>query len=96
MNVSGLEIDLGSPKAQTSSTWLIPNISVTPIPPNPTHTQMHVPEGPEGTPQISSKANPKSKFLHEFLLNPDWNPVASQDPFGQSKHQTLNIPSGSP
>ncbi|MBW0560342.1 hypothetical protein O181_100057, partial [Austropuccinia psidii MF-1] len=88
MIVSGLE-------APTSSTWLIPNISVTSIPPNPTNTQTHVSQGPEGTPQISSNANPQSKFPREFLLNPGWNPVASQDPFGQSKQPTLNIPSGS-
>ncbi|MBW0573165.1 hypothetical protein O181_112880 [Austropuccinia psidii MF-1] len=61
MNVSGLNIDVGNPKAPTSSTWLIPNIYVTPIPPNPTNTHMHVSQGPEGTPQISSKANPQSK-----------------------------------
>ncbi|MBW0578264.1 hypothetical protein O181_117979, partial [Austropuccinia psidii MF-1] len=30
-----------------------------------------------------------------FLLNPGWNPVAFQDPFGQSKQPTLNIISGS-
>ncbi|MBW0536044.1 hypothetical protein O181_075759 [Austropuccinia psidii MF-1] len=93
MNVSGLNIDVPNPKAHTSSTWSIPNISVTPIPPNPTNTQMHVSEGPGSTPEISSKANPKSKFPHEFLLNPGWNPVALQDPFGQSKQPTLNIPS---
>ncbi|MBW0561141.1 hypothetical protein O181_100856 [Austropuccinia psidii MF-1] len=56
---------------------------------------MHVSEGPESTPQISSKANPQSKFPREFLLNPGRNPVASQDPFRQSKQPTLNIPSGS-
>ncbi|MBW0589143.1 hypothetical protein O181_128858 [Austropuccinia psidii MF-1] len=56
---------------------------------------MHVSDGPEGTPQISSNANPQSKFPCEFLLNPGQNPVASQDPFGQSKQPTLNIPSGS-
>ncbi|MBW0594047.1 hypothetical protein O181_133762 [Austropuccinia psidii MF-1] len=56
---------------------------------------MHVSEGPEGTPQISSNANPQSKFPREFLLNPGQNPVASQDPFGQSQQPTLNIPSGS-
>ncbi|MBW0569476.1 hypothetical protein O181_109191 [Austropuccinia psidii MF-1] len=95
MNVSGLKIDVGNPKAPTSSTWSIPNISVTPIPPNPTNTQLHVSERPEGTPQISSNAHPQSKFPHEFLLNPGWNPVASQDPFGQSKKPTLNIPSES-
>ncbi|MBW0555309.1 hypothetical protein O181_095024 [Austropuccinia psidii MF-1] len=56
---------------------------------------MHVSVGPEGTPQISSNANPQSKFPHEFLLNRGRNPVASQDPFGKSKQPTLNIPSGS-
>ncbi|MBW0507896.1 hypothetical protein O181_047611 [Austropuccinia psidii MF-1] len=95
MNVSGLNIDVGNPKAQTSSTWSIPNISVTPIPPNSTNPQIQVSECPESTPPISSKANPKSKFPREFLLNPGWNPVASQDPIGQSKKQTLNILSGS-
>ncbi|MBW0524396.1 hypothetical protein O181_064111 [Austropuccinia psidii MF-1] len=62
MNLSGLNIDVGNTKAQTSSTWSIPNISITPIPPNPTNTQMDVFEGPESIPQISSKANPQSKF----------------------------------
>ncbi|MBW0480133.1 hypothetical protein O181_019848 [Austropuccinia psidii MF-1] len=95
MNVTGLNIDVGNLKAQTSSTWSIPNISVTPIPLNSTDTQMDVSEGPESTPQISSKANPQSKFPCEFLLNPGQNPVASQDPFGQSKQPTFNIPSGS-
>ncbi|MBW0508480.1 hypothetical protein O181_048195 [Austropuccinia psidii MF-1] len=82
MTVSGLNIDVGNLKAQTSITWSIPNISVTQIPPNPTNTQMDVSEGPESTPQISSKANFHSKFPCEFLLNPGWTPVASQDPFG--------------
>ncbi|MBW0496434.1 hypothetical protein O181_036149 [Austropuccinia psidii MF-1] len=95
MNVSGLNIEVGNPKAQTSSTWSIPNISVTPILLNPTNTQMHVSEGPGSTPEISSKANPQSKFPCEFLLNPGRNPVASQDPFGQSKQPTLNTPSES-
>ncbi|MBW0558329.1 hypothetical protein O181_098044 [Austropuccinia psidii MF-1] len=95
MNVSGLNIDVGNPKAQTPRTWSIPNISITPIPPNPTDTQMDMSEGLKSTPQISSKANPQSKFPCEFLLNPGRNPVASQDPFGQSKQPTLNIPSGS-
>ncbi|MBW0460890.1 hypothetical protein O181_000605 [Austropuccinia psidii MF-1] len=62
MNVSGLKIDVGNRMAQTSSTWSIPNISVTPIPPNPTNTQMHVSKGPGSTPEISSKANPQSKY----------------------------------
>ncbi|MBW0537457.1 hypothetical protein O181_077172 [Austropuccinia psidii MF-1] len=56
---------------------------------------MHVSQGPEGTPQISSNANCQSGFPREFLLNPGQNPVASQDAFGQSKQTTLNIPSGS-
>ncbi|MBW0576300.1 hypothetical protein O181_116015 [Austropuccinia psidii MF-1] len=76
MIVSGLNIDVGNPKAPTSSTWSIPNISVTQIPLNLTNTQMHVSHGPDGTPQISSNANPQSKFPCEFLLNPGWNPVA--------------------
>ncbi|MBW0554199.1 hypothetical protein O181_093914 [Austropuccinia psidii MF-1] len=87
MNVSGLKINVGNVMAQTSSTWSIP--------PNPTNAQMHVSEGPGSTPKISSKANPQSKFPHEFLLNPGWNPVTSQDLFGRSKQPTLNIPSGS-
>ncbi|MBW0518380.1 hypothetical protein O181_058095 [Austropuccinia psidii MF-1] len=62
MNVSGLNIDVGNVMAPTSSTWSIPNISVTPIPLNPTNTQMHVSEGPGSTPEISSKANSQSKF----------------------------------
>ncbi|MBW0484024.1 hypothetical protein O181_023739 [Austropuccinia psidii MF-1] len=95
MNVSGVNIDVGNPKAPTASTWLIPNISITPIPPNPTNTKMNVSEGPEGMPKISSKANPQSKFPCEFPLNPGQNPVASQDPFGSSKNPNLKIPSGS-
>ncbi|MBW0493241.1 hypothetical protein O181_032956 [Austropuccinia psidii MF-1] len=95
MNVSGLNIDVGNPDAPTSSTLSIPNISVTPIPPNLTNTQMHVSAGLEGTPQIALNTNPQSKFPREFLLNPGQNPVATQDPFGQSKQPTLNIPSGS-
>ncbi|MBW0559676.1 hypothetical protein O181_099391 [Austropuccinia psidii MF-1] len=95
MNVAGLNIDVGNPKAPISSTWSIPNISVTPIPLNPTNTQIHVSEGPEGTPQISSNTNPQSKCPCELFLNPGRNPVTSQDPFGQSKKPNLNIPSGS-
>ncbi|MBW0463323.1 hypothetical protein O181_003038 [Austropuccinia psidii MF-1] len=59
MNVSGLNIDVENPMAQTSSTWSIPNTSVTPIPLNTTNTKMHVSEGPGSTPEISSKANPQ-------------------------------------
>ncbi|MBW0468235.1 hypothetical protein O181_007950 [Austropuccinia psidii MF-1] len=70
MNVSRLNIDVGNPTAQTSSIWGIPNVSIPPNPPNPTNTQMHVSEGPASTPEISSKANPQSKFPCDFLLNP--------------------------
>ncbi|MBW0535846.1 hypothetical protein O181_075561 [Austropuccinia psidii MF-1] len=82
MNVSGLKIDVANQMAPASSTWSIPNISVTPVPPNPTNTQMHVSEGPGSTPEISSNTNPQSKFLCDFLLNPGRNPVVSQEPFG--------------
>ncbi|MBW0547528.1 hypothetical protein O181_087243 [Austropuccinia psidii MF-1] len=68
MNVSGLNIDVGNAISQTSSTWSIPNISVTPIPPNPTNTQMHVSEGPGSIPEIPSKINPQSKFPRYFPL----------------------------
>ncbi|MBW0501985.1 hypothetical protein O181_041700 [Austropuccinia psidii MF-1] len=95
MNGSGLNIDVGNLTVQTSSTLSIPNISVTPIPPNPTNTKMNVPEGPGSTAEISSKDNPQSKFPCDFLLNLGCNPVASQEPFGQSKQPTLNIPLGS-
>ncbi|MBW0585850.1 hypothetical protein O181_125565 [Austropuccinia psidii MF-1] len=46
MNVSGLNINVGKANSQTSSTWSIPNISVTPISANTTNTQMHMSEGP--------------------------------------------------
>ncbi|MBW0472129.1 hypothetical protein O181_011844 [Austropuccinia psidii MF-1] len=62
INVSGLNIDVGNVTFQMSSTWSITNISVTPIPPNPTNTQMPVSEGPGRIPEISSKANPQSNF----------------------------------
>ncbi|MBW0522034.1 hypothetical protein O181_061749, partial [Austropuccinia psidii MF-1] len=95
MNVSGLNIYVGNPMAQPSSTWSIPNIYFTPIPPNPINTQMHASEVSGSRPEISSKGNPQSKFPREFLLNPGQNPVASQEPFEQNQQQTLNIPSGS-
>ncbi|MBW0518075.1 hypothetical protein O181_057790 [Austropuccinia psidii MF-1] len=53
MNVSILNIDVGNLKTQTASTCSIPNISVTPISPNPTNKPMDVSEGPESTPHIS-------------------------------------------
>ncbi|MBW0555075.1 hypothetical protein O181_094790, partial [Austropuccinia psidii MF-1] len=62
MNVSGLNIDVGNPKAQTSSTWSIPNISVTLIPPNPTNTQMHVSEGQEAHPKSHQRLIPNQNF----------------------------------
>ncbi|MBW0488724.1 hypothetical protein O181_028439 [Austropuccinia psidii MF-1] len=95
MNVSGLKIDVGNTIAQTSSTWSIPNIYVTPIPQNPTNTQMQVFEGPGGTPEISSKANSQYNLPCDFLLNAGLNQAASQEPFGKRKQPTLNIPSGS-
>ncbi|MBW0517197.1 hypothetical protein O181_056912 [Austropuccinia psidii MF-1] len=66
MNVSGHNIDLENLTAQTSRSWSIPNISVTPIPSNPTHTQMNVSEGPGSTPEISSKAIPNQNFHMTF------------------------------
>ncbi|MBW0512196.1 hypothetical protein O181_051911 [Austropuccinia psidii MF-1] len=78
INVSCLNIDVGHATSQSSSTWSITNISLTPIPPNPTNTQMHVSEGPGSTPEISPKANPQ-----DFLLNPGWNPVAPRNPLGE-------------
>ncbi|MBW0471849.1 hypothetical protein O181_011564 [Austropuccinia psidii MF-1] len=95
MNVSGLNIDVGNATSQTSSTWSIPNISVTPIPPNTTNTRTHVWKGKGSTIEISSKANPKSQYPQDSLLNPGQNPVASQELFGNSKQPTLNILSGS-
>ncbi|MBW0514254.1 hypothetical protein O181_053969 [Austropuccinia psidii MF-1] len=95
MNVSGLKIDVGIAMAQTSSTWPIQNISVTPIPPNPTNTEMDVSEGPGSTPEISSNAKPRSKFPCYFLVNPGQNCVESQEPLKKSKQPYLNIPSGS-
>ncbi|MBW0501644.1 hypothetical protein O181_041359 [Austropuccinia psidii MF-1] len=94
MNVSGLKIDVGNMTAPTSSTWSIPNIPVSSIRASPTNTQLHVSEGPGSTPEISTKANPQSKFPHDFLLNTGRNPVMSQEPFGQNKQPTLNIQSG--
>ncbi|MBW0465226.1 hypothetical protein O181_004941 [Austropuccinia psidii MF-1] len=95
MNVSGLKMDVANLTSQRSSTWSIAIISVTSIPPNPTNTQMHVSEGPGSTPEISSKANPQSKFPHDFLLNTGRNLVVSQEPFGQIKKPNINIPSES-
>ncbi|MBW0517411.1 hypothetical protein O181_057126 [Austropuccinia psidii MF-1] len=88
-NVSGLNMDVGSVLAQTSSTCSIPNISITPIPLNPTNTQMHVCKVTGITPKISSKTDPQ-----DFLLNPSPTLVESQETFGKSKNPSLNIPSG--
>ncbi|MBW0497636.1 hypothetical protein O181_037351 [Austropuccinia psidii MF-1] len=95
INVSGPHIDVGNAMAQTSTTWTISNISLTPIPPNPTNMQMNVSEGPGSTPVISSKAILQSKFTHRFLPNPGQKPVESQETLGKSKQPSLNIPSGS-
>ncbi|MBW0559982.1 hypothetical protein O181_099697 [Austropuccinia psidii MF-1] len=102
MNVSGLNIDVGNLKAPTSSTWSIPNISLTPILPNPTNTQMHVSEKPEGTPQILSNANPQSKFprsqVHvgnerqqkRTLENVTWSGLLEGNP-GLILHQNMDL-----
>ncbi|MBW0494173.1 hypothetical protein O181_033888 [Austropuccinia psidii MF-1] len=90
MNVSGLNIDMGNAISKTSSTWSIPNISITPIPPNLTNSKMHVSEGPGSTPEISSKANPQY-----ILLTPGRNPGEFQEPFGKIEKPTLKIPTGS-
>ncbi|MBW0478806.1 hypothetical protein O181_018521 [Austropuccinia psidii MF-1] len=95
MNVSGLKIDVGNATSQNSSSWSIPNISVTPIPLNPTNTQMCVSEGPATTPEITPMANPQSKYPRDLLLNPGWIPVESQEPFGETKEPSCNISSGS-
>ncbi|MBW0547316.1 hypothetical protein O181_087031 [Austropuccinia psidii MF-1] len=92
MPISGLNISVGNPMLKKSSTWSIPNILFTPIPPNLTNTQMHVFEGAGSTPEIASKANPQPKYPQDFLLNPGQSPVASQEPFVRSKQPTLNIP----
>ncbi|MBW0536006.1 hypothetical protein O181_075721 [Austropuccinia psidii MF-1] len=44
--------------------------------------------GPGSPPELSSKANHQLKFPREFLLNPGWNPIASQDPFDKVNSQT--------
>ncbi|MBW0466774.1 hypothetical protein O181_006489 [Austropuccinia psidii MF-1] len=95
-NVSGLNIDVGNATSQTSSTFSIPNTSITPIPSNPTNKQIHVSEQPGSTPENSSKDNPQCQFPRDFLLNPGLNLVASQEPFRQSKQPILKIQTGSP
>ncbi|MBW0461520.1 hypothetical protein O181_001235 [Austropuccinia psidii MF-1] len=67
--IASINIDVQIATAQDSSSWSIPNISVAPIPPNSTNTQIHVSEGPGSTRKISFKANPQSKFSHDLLLN---------------------------
>ncbi|MBW0515210.1 hypothetical protein O181_054925 [Austropuccinia psidii MF-1] len=90
MNVSGFNTDVGNVTSQASSTWSIPDISVIKVTPNPTHTKMHMSKGPGRTTEVSSKVNPQA-----FLLNPGLNPVASQEPFGESEQPSLKIPTGS-
>ncbi|MBW0534271.1 hypothetical protein O181_073986 [Austropuccinia psidii MF-1] len=87
MNVSGLNIVVGNVTSQTSSTWSIPDISVTQIPTNPTNTQMNVSGVPGSTPEISSKANPQFKSPQYFLLNPGRNPRHPRNPLGKLKSQ---------
>ncbi|MBW0464306.1 hypothetical protein O181_004021 [Austropuccinia psidii MF-1] len=77
--------------AQATAAWTISSISVTPIPPNPTNTQINFPEGPESTLETSLQDNQHSTFLHYLLLNLGGNPVESQEPFGKSKQPSINI-----
>ncbi|MBW0467153.1 hypothetical protein O181_006868 [Austropuccinia psidii MF-1] len=51
INVSGLNIDVGTVALQTSTSLTIPNIYFTPVPPYPTNMQMNVSEGPGSTPE---------------------------------------------
>ncbi|MBW0568258.1 hypothetical protein O181_107973 [Austropuccinia psidii MF-1] len=83
MSVLGVNIVVGNATSQTSSTWSIPNFSVTPIPPNTTNKQINVSERPGHTPEISLKANPQSKFTQDFLLNTGWNLVVPRIPLGK-------------
>ncbi|MBW0460706.1 hypothetical protein O181_000421 [Austropuccinia psidii MF-1] len=83
LNLSSLKIDVGNSTAQTTSAWKIPNISVAPNSPNPTDSQIHVSDGPQSIQKTSSKANPHSNFLCDFLPNPMvilWSP---RDPLGK-------------
>ncbi|MBW0465529.1 hypothetical protein O181_005244 [Austropuccinia psidii MF-1] len=82
INVSGLNIDVGNAMSENSTTWTIPDISVTPIPLNPTNTQMHLSDG----------TNPPYSFSHDLPLNPGHNPVGSQEPLVKSKQPFLNSP----
>ncbi|MBW0559691.1 hypothetical protein O181_099406 [Austropuccinia psidii MF-1] len=88
IHVSGINIYVGIVMAQNSSTLSIQNISITPIPMNPANTQMNVSEGPGSTPEISSKANPQSKYLCDFLLNL----VESQETFGRTVEIYASFP----
>ncbi|MBW0563185.1 hypothetical protein O181_102900 [Austropuccinia psidii MF-1] len=69
MSLSGINIDVENTTAQNSSTWSIPNISITPIPPNASNTQIHVSEGLASTPETSQRLIPNKTFPHDFLLN---------------------------
>ncbi|MBW0461200.1 hypothetical protein O181_000915 [Austropuccinia psidii MF-1] len=86
MNVSGLKIDVSKATVQTTTSWRMPYISVTPI------TQMHVIEGPGNTPENELPARPHSDFSCGLLLNAGEN-AESQKPLGQIKQPSLNIPS---
>ncbi|MBW0557508.1 hypothetical protein O181_097223 [Austropuccinia psidii MF-1] len=78
MKVSALNIDVGNATSQTSSTWSIPTISITLIPPNLTNTQMHVSEGPGITPEVSSRKihNPNFHVTSSLIqVGIRWHPV---------------------
>ncbi|MBW0467570.1 hypothetical protein O181_007285 [Austropuccinia psidii MF-1] len=61
-NVSGLKIDMGNPMAPTASTWAIPNILITPIPPNPTNTQIMCLSGQEAHLKSHQRLIPNQYF----------------------------------
>ncbi|MBW0520015.1 hypothetical protein O181_059730 [Austropuccinia psidii MF-1] len=95
MNVSGLNIDVGNPTPPTSSTWSIPNILSLQFPQIPLIHKFMCLRGKEAHLKSHQRLIHNQIFPHDFLLNPGWNPVAYQEPFGRSKQPTLNIPSGS-
>ncbi|MBW0556898.1 hypothetical protein O181_096613 [Austropuccinia psidii MF-1] len=97
MNVSGLNIDVGNAMAQTSSTWSIPDISVTPIPQNPTNTQMHVSGGQEAHLKSHQRLIPNQNFHMSFsliLVGIQWHPRIPLDEVNSQpsiSHQDLRF-----
>ncbi|MBW0582536.1 hypothetical protein O181_122251 [Austropuccinia psidii MF-1] len=62
MNVSSLNIDVGNVMAQNSSTWSMQNISVTPIPPNPTKHKCMCMRGQEAHLKSHQRLIPNQNF----------------------------------